>query len=101
MGTKMSPSYENIFMGRLFKQLRQSVRLKPFSWLRFRDDIGMKWTHGRETQEEYITAANNLHPTIKFTAEVTNDKHVFYTPRLTKKEIVAVVLYTKPTDSHQ
>ena len=77
MGTKMAPSYDYIFMGRLFKQLRQSVRLKPFSWLRFRDDIDMKWTPGRETLEEFITAANNFQPTIKLTAEVSNDKHVF------------------------
>ena len=31
MGTKMAPSYANIFMGRLEKQLLQSVSLKPFS----------------------------------------------------------------------
>ena len=49
MGTKMAPSYANIFMGRLERRLLQSVILKPFSWLRFIDDIDMKWTHGRET----------------------------------------------------
>ena len=49
MGTKMAPSYANIFMGRLERRLLQSVILKPFSWLRFIDDIDMEWTHGRET----------------------------------------------------
>ena len=47
MGTKMAPSYANIFMGRLERRLLQSVILKPFSWLRFIDDIDMKWTHGK------------------------------------------------------
>ena len=46
MGTKMAPSYANIFIGRLERRLLQSVILKPFSWLRFIDDIDMKWTHG-------------------------------------------------------
>ena len=51
MGTKMAPSYANIFMGRLERLLLQSVILKPFSWLRFIDDIDMKWTHGISKQQ--------------------------------------------------
>ena len=51
MGTKMAPAYANIFMGRLENQLLMSVTLKPFSWLRFIDDIDMKWTHGRDSLE--------------------------------------------------
>ena len=102
MGTKMAPSYANIFMGRLEKQLLQSMSLKPFSWLRFIDDIDMKWTHGRETLEEFLAGANNFHPTIKFTAEVSNDKHVFLdTTSHLEGDRVVVDLYTKPTDSHQ
>ena len=41
MGTKMAPAYANIFMGRLEGQLLKSVALRPFSWLRFIDDIDM------------------------------------------------------------
>ena len=102
MGTKMAPSYTNIFMGRLEKQLLQSVRLKPFSWLRFIDDIDMKWIHGRETLEAFLETANSFHSTIRFTAEVSNDKHVFLdTMSHLADDKVAVDLYTKPTDSHQ
>ena len=46
MVTKMAPSYANIFMGRLEKQLIQSVSHQPFSWLRFVDDIDMEWIYG-------------------------------------------------------
>jgi hypothetical protein len=42
MGTKMAPSYTNIFMGRLERNLLQSAPYKPFSWLRFIVDIEMK-----------------------------------------------------------
>ena len=102
MGTKMAPSCTNIFMGRLEKQLLQSVSLKPFSWLRFIDDIDMKWIHGRETLEAFLETANSFHSTIRFTAEVSNDKHVFLdTMSHLADDKVAVDLYTKPTDSHQ
>ena len=102
MGTKMAPSYANIFIGRLEKQLLQSVIPKPLSWLRFIDDIDMKWIHGRETLEAFLETANSFHLTIRFTAEVSNDKHVFLdtTSHLNDDKVV-VDLYTKPTVSHQ
>ena len=59
MGTKMVPLYANIFMGRLEKQLVQSVTPKPLSWLRFIDDIEMKWIHGRETLEAFLETASS------------------------------------------
>ena len=102
MGTKMAPSYVNIFMGRLERQLLQSVILKPFLWLRFLYDIDMKWIHGSETLEAFLKTANSFHPAIRFTAEVSNDKHIFLdTNSHLADDKVAVDLYTKPTDSHQ
>ena len=93
----MAPSYANIFISRLERQLLQSVILKPFSWLRFIDDIDMKWTHGRETLEAFLKTANSFHPIIRFTAEVSNDKHVFLdTMSHLADGKVAVDLYTKP-----
>ena len=102
MGTKMAPSYGNIFMGRLEKQLLQSVTPKPLSWLRFIDDKDMKWIHGRKTLEAFLETENNFIPTIGSTAEVSNVKHIFLdTTSHLVDDKVAVDLYTKPTDSHQ
>ena len=102
MGTKMAPAYANIFMGRLEGQLLRSISLKPFSWFRFIDDVDMKWTHGPENLEIFLQEANSFHPTIRFTAEVSNEEHVFLD---TKSRLVGnsigVDLYTKPTDTHQ
>ena len=62
----------------------------------------MKLIHGRETLEAFLETANNFHPTIKFTAEVSNDKHVFLdTKSHLVDDKVVVDLYTKRTDSHQ
>ncbi|XP_071160924.1 uncharacterized protein [Mytilus edulis] len=46
MGTKMAPSYANIFMGKVEKQLLECSIKKPLSWYRFIDDIEMKWDKG-------------------------------------------------------
>ena len=50
----------------------------------------MKWIHGREALEAVLETVNSFHSTIRFTAEVSNEKHVFL-------DGVAVDLYTKPT----
>ena len=75
MGTKMAPAYENIFMGRLEGQLHRSVSLKPVSWFRFIDDVD--WTRGPENLESFLQEANSFNPTIRVTAEVSNEEHVF------------------------
>ena len=64
-------------MGRLEKQLLMSVTMRSFSWLRFIDDIDMKWLHGRDNLDTFLQEVNIFHSTILFTAEVSNDKHVF------------------------
>ena len=72
----MAPSYANIFIGRL-ENLLQSVSLKPHTWLCFIDDIDMKWCHGRDSLQDFLHKANTFHPTIKFTAEISNKEHIF------------------------
>ena len=42
--------------------------------------IDMKWLHGRDNLDTFLQEANSFHSTIKFTAEVSNDKHVCLTP---------------------
>ena len=39
MGTRMAPSYANLFMGRLESQLLQQTTDRPSTWCRFIDDI--------------------------------------------------------------
>ena len=76
MGTKMAPSYANIFMGRL-ENLLQSIRLKPHTCLRFIDDIDMQWCHGRDSLQDFLHEATTFHPTIKLTTEISNNEHIF------------------------
>ena len=96
----MAPFYANIFMSRL-ENLLQSVSLKPHTWLRFIDDIDMKWCHGRDSLQDFLHKANTFHPPIKFTAEISNNEHFFLdTKSHIQNDIIVVDLHTKPTDSH-
>ena len=103
MGTKMAPSYANVFMGKLESQLLMSVPFQPLSWLRFIDDIDMQWCHGEIKLENFLKEANSFHPTIKFTSEVTTDNHVFLDTisHIAEDNTIKVDLYSKPTDTHQ
>jgi hypothetical protein len=62
----------------------------------------MQRCHDQETLKEFIDLANNFYPSIKFTSEVSNDKHVCLdtVSKLEDNKIV-VDLYSKPTDTHQ
>ena len=105
MGTKMAPSFSNIFMGALEQTLLSSSpnHLIPLFWKRLIDDIFLIWTHGEESFQSFIQHLNSFHPTIKF--EVTHsiqsvnflDTTVYVTPQNT----LHTTLYTKPTDSMQ
>lgn len=102
MGTKMAPSYANIFMGKVEKQLLECSIEKPLSWYRFIDDVDMKWDKGDQELQTFITNANNQHPTIKFTHETSNSTINFLdTSSTLSAGIINTDIYSKPTDTHQ
>ena len=75
MGTKMAPSYANIFMGDLEERLLLSSLKQPLSWFQFIDDVDMKWTHSDKEIDDFLKHANSIHPSIKFTHEVSKTKN--------------------------
>ena len=56
--------------------LSQSV-FKPLVWKRHIDDIFSLWDTNREVLTQFIDQANNDHPTIKFTAEMSDTETIF------------------------
>ena len=73
MGTKMAVAFANIFMASIEKEiLRQLDSInKPLTWKRFNDNVFCLWDTNKEEIEHFIEQANSYHPTIKFTAEVS------------------------------
>ena len=65
MGTKMAPSYANIFMGSLEASILSSAlqHLAPLLWKRYIHDIFLIWTHGEVSFLKFTEHLNTFHPT--------------------------------------
>ena len=66
MGTKMAPSYANLFLGFFEANALKNAPFQPHTWLRYIDDIFMIWTEGLDNLKIFIDYLNNIHSTIKF-----------------------------------
>ena len=103
MGTKMAPSYANLFLGFFEANVLKNAPFQPLTWLRYIDDIFMIWTEGLDNLKIFIDYLNNIHSTIKFTSShsSTNIPFLDVSVSLTKDGSISTDLYTKPTDKHQ
>ena len=68
MGTRMAPSFANLFMERLEWEFLLTQDVKPQEWWRFIDNIFAIWTHSESLLRNFVESLNRHHPTIKFTA---------------------------------
>ena len=78
MGTKMAVALANIFMAKIEKEILRQSSIKPIFWKRFIDDVISVWDTSRNEIEEFLLKANNFHPTIKFTAEISETETTFF-----------------------
>ena len=103
MGTKMAPSYANLFLGFFEANALKNAPFQPHTWLRYIDDIFMIWTEGLDNLKIFIDYLNNIHSTIKFTSShcSTNIPFLDVNVSLTDDGNISTDLYTKPTDKHQ
>ena len=69
MGTKMAPSYANLFMAELEEKLLRHSTTDPILWKRYIDDILCIWPGSQQSLDAFIEYINKAHPTIKFTCE--------------------------------
>ena len=102
IGTKFAPPYSILFMAELEEKILERLDNKPYLWWRYIDDIFFIWEHGEEKLRDFVQTLNEVHPTIKFTAEWSQKSIIFLdvTVSLIDGQIETDV-YVKPTDSHQ
>jgi hypothetical protein len=102
MGTRVAPSFANIFMSDFEDTYVYSWTPKPTIWLRYIDDIFCIWPHSTQELEKFISHLNSCHKTIKFTAESSQSSVNFLDVTVNKNQqgVITTTLYTKPTDSH-
>ena len=77
MGTKMAVSFANIFMSEIETKSIQKSETKPREWKRFIDDVFSLWDCDTKEVDRFIKRANYFHPTIKFTAEMSEKQITF------------------------
>ena len=106
MGTRVAPTYANIFMNKLEKAMLSSLpeHLKHliFAWKRFIDDILLLFLGTCEELEEVFNILNDHHPTMKFDKPEFNEEENstnFLDLKITIKEgKIETDLYRKETD---
>ena len=77
MGTKTAVSFANIFMAHIETTILSRTVFKPTVWKRYIDDIFSLWDISKPDIEAFIEQANLHHPTIKFTAEISDTETMF------------------------
>ena len=101
MGTKLAPSYANLFMEDLEQKMLNSHHLQPTTWFRYIDDIFFTWDHGEEELRYWLTFLNDYHQSIKFTMETSKTEVNFLDTKVKKGDKgLYIDLYTKPTDTN-
>ena len=77
MGTKMAVSFANIFMAEVETDIINQSPNKPLIWKKYIDDIFSLWNTNKEAIHNFTKLANSFHPTIKFTAEISDTEIKF------------------------
>ena len=102
IGTKFAPPYSILFMAELEEKIIKESEYKPYLWWRYIDDIFFLWEHGENKLKSFLDKINEVHPTIKFTAEWSKTSINFLDVTVSLVEgVIETDLYVKPTDSHQ
>ena len=97
---KMVIASANIFMANIAKEILRQSTYKPLVWKRSKifDDDGVfsLWNITKDEVDDFTEQANNFHPTIKFTAEISEkeitflDTNVYKGQRLYKESLLDV-----------
>ena len=77
MGTKTAVSFANIFMAHIETTILSRTVFKATVWKRYIDDIFSLWHISKRDIEAFIEQANLHHPTMKFTAQISDTETIF------------------------
>ena len=103
----MAVAFANIFMGKVETEILSQSAPKPLAWKQYIDDIFSLWDTSREDLTQFIDQANKHHPTIKFTAEISDtettflDTSVYKGERFTNESVLDIRTHYKPTETFQ
>ena len=100
MGTKCSPTYSSLFMGK-FEEINILPRIRDMImiYVRYIDDIFFIWKGTEEELLNFFTEINLVHPTIKFDYSYSRKSVNFLDSKVSiLGRKLGTSVYTKPTD---
>lgn len=102
MGTKVAPTYANIFMDDLERNILEHSEIRPVIWRCFIDDIFAIYRCTEDELIEHLTYLNQQHHSIKFTYEFSRDTINFLdtTVYLDTERKLHTKVFRKPTDMY-
>ena len=102
MGTKLAPSYANLFMDNFETKYVYTYHKKPKLWVRFIDDIFSIWQFTLAELHDFLTYLNSRNESIRFTSEISKFQANFLDLIVRKSDLggIHTTLYNKPTDTH-
>ena len=107
MGKPFGPNFCDVTMAKFECDVLPRCNYKPTFMKRYLDDIFIIWDHDLDKFWEFFDILNNHHPSIKFTATVSDqsvdflDVTVFKGPKLLTEQKLDTKVFFKPTDTHQ
>ena len=102
MGTKMGPSYANLFVGFIENKFFSNYDgPKPDLYKRYIDDCVGTTSCSREELNQFINSVNSFHPALKYTWEISENSLAFLDIKLSINDNgLSTSVHYKPTDSH-
>ena len=102
MGTKMGPSYANLFVGFIEHQFfSQYHGPKPELYGRYIDDCIGATSSTREELTQFITAVNSFYPALKYTWEISDTSFIYIYIYFSFREIIFFVRPFKYAHFHR
>ena len=89
MVAEVAVAFANFVMPAVETEIISKSKIKPLEWKRHISGVFLLWDTKREEIDQFILEANRHHLTIKFTAEISEEKNIF--PRyycLQRREIL-------------
>ena len=101
MGTRVAPTYDNLFMDSLEQKYIYPNAKCPKIWYRFINDIWGIFRGSEEELNSFVDYCNSFHEAIKFMVEYSKKSITFLNVSPYQEENrIKATLFVKSTDSH-